>query len=127
MNGVPARGQLLAQLRADNPAAAVGRVDSDADVHKKSQRLPVCGQYKRFVPLLTNDRRALTAEHLLADIARGRRPSLSPASCLNLSHLRKGGQARVVTIRPNIFFDNLFFSAAVARRLGRGESDTPTD
>src|SRR5262245_60873582 len=34
MNGVPASCQFLAQLRANNSAAAVRRINSNADVHK---------------------------------------------------------------------------------------------
>jgi hypothetical protein len=46
---VAALGQLLAQLGADDAAAAVSRIDSDADVHneQRGQRLEVRGQLKQ--------------------------------------------------------------------------------
>ena len=42
MDLVPARGQFHSQLGGDNPAAAVGWIASDADVHLASVAKPIC-------------------------------------------------------------------------------------
>ena len=38
MNRVPARGEFFPQLRTDDAAAAVGRIDCDADVHESAEQ-----------------------------------------------------------------------------------------
>src|ERR1035438_5615437 len=42
MDLVPARGQFHSQFGGDNPAAAVGWITSDADVHLASVAKPIC-------------------------------------------------------------------------------------
>src|SRR5437016_4790549 len=50
MYGVPALGEFFSQLGAHNAAAAVGRIDCDADIHergKSMQRAWVGGNYSQ--------------------------------------------------------------------------------